>query len=41
MFMYKYVHNQAADCGVELFTRTNELHNGSILHTILPIEHHM
>ena len=27
MFMYKYVHNQVADCVNELFTRTNEIHN--------------
>ena len=27
MFMYKYVHNQVADCVNELFTRTNKIHN--------------
>ena len=27
MFMYKYVHNQVADCVNELFKRTNEVHN--------------
>ena len=33
MFMYKYVHNQVADCVNELFTRTYEIHNRVTRHS--------